>query len=292
MKPKVSVRIVTYNHQRFIAQALDSVLAQKVNFPFEIVIGEDCSTDNTRRIVRDYQNRHPDIICPIFNERNMGCRFTTRAAREACRGEYMAFLDGDDYWTSTDKLQKQADLLDSQPEVSICFHNANIIHEDGRQLRLYNLKPLKTVLGIEDTLDYNVMPSCSMIFRRDLLKGIPEVFAAVPFGDWPIQLCCLKQGKAAYINEVMGAYRSHSGGVWTRGGDESPQMRIRRIQGLVLFYQAADIYLDFKYKDKITKLLNEMKTELRELKMELIKKPIRESLPSLLKVYRSLKGNV
>ena len=98
-QPKVSVRIVTYNHERFIGQAIDSVLMQTVNFPYEIVIGEDCSTDNTRRIVMDYRDRYPDKIRLLLHEQNVGQHANIMRTEAACRGRYMANLDGDDYWT-------------------------------------------------------------------------------------------------------------------------------------------------------------------------------------------------
>jgi len=288
MKPKVSVKITTYNHERFIAQTLDSVLSQKVNFPFEIIVGEDCSTDKTRVFLQDYQRKFPDIIRLLLNERNMGGRYNALNTRRACRGEYVAFLDGDDYWTTPDKLQKQINFLDQHPECTICFHNAKIIYDNGRDSHLFHNKPLKPFLTAEDILPGNIMPSCSMVFRNIFIEGMPKEFDQVPFGDWPIQICCIKKGKAGYINEVMGAYRVHSGGVWSQGGTQNPRVIIRHLKGELLFYQAANKYLEYQHQDL---LALKIATTRKEIFDELVKKPFKKTFSGLYSIYRTLKGN-
>ena len=120
--PKVSVVMLTYNHEKFIAQAIESVLIQRTNFPIELVVGEDCSTDGTREIVRRYAAARPDIIRLVFHEKNVGAYENGQDVLAACQGEYIALLEGDDYWTSPDKLQRQADYLDAQPACALCFH--------------------------------------------------------------------------------------------------------------------------------------------------------------------------
>src|SRR5579864_5044611 len=106
---KLSVMMITYNHERFIAQALDSILAQQVNFDYEIVVGEDCSADGTRAILMDFHRRYPSRIVPFLRDRNMGAMPNFESTLRACRGQYLALLEGDDYWTSPDKLQRQVD---------------------------------------------------------------------------------------------------------------------------------------------------------------------------------------
>lgn len=109
---KVSVLLITYNHEPFIAQAIESVLMQRTSFDYEIVIGEDCSTDNTREVVRSYAQAHPDVIRPLFREHTMGLSANNMTALSVCRGEYVALLEGDDYWISDQKLEKQVALLE------------------------------------------------------------------------------------------------------------------------------------------------------------------------------------
>src|SRR3954463_15222753 len=111
LKPKVSVAMITYNHAAFIAQALDSVLAQHTDFDFEIVIGDDASSDGTRKIIEEYQARWPKIIKPVFHQPNVGMMKNFRQTLERCSGDYIAILEGDDYWTNQNKLTLQVDYL-------------------------------------------------------------------------------------------------------------------------------------------------------------------------------------
>src|SRR6267378_159018 len=117
---KLSVVMVTYNHERYIAQALSSVVAQRTNFDFEIIVAEDCSTDGTRAIVMDFARRYPGKILPLLRERNLGMMRNFKEALAASSGSYVALLDGDDYWIREDKLQAQVDFLDSHPDHAVC----------------------------------------------------------------------------------------------------------------------------------------------------------------------------
>src|SRR5712671_1493255 len=126
---KLSIVMVTYNHERFIAQALSSVLAQRTNFDFEIIVAEDCSTDGTRAILMDFVRRYPGRILPLLRERNLGMVQNFREALMACRGEYVALLEGDDSWTREDKIQSQADFLDTHPDHAVCCARAQFVDE-------------------------------------------------------------------------------------------------------------------------------------------------------------------
>src|SRR5213593_3247277 len=123
---KVSVVMTTYNHEKFIARAIDGVLMQQTDFAYEIIIGEDCSSDKTRSIVIDFHKKHLDkihLILPAENLGNDGNSILVQGL-QAAHGEYVALLDGDDYWTSASKLQKQVKFLEDHHQCSICFHNA------------------------------------------------------------------------------------------------------------------------------------------------------------------------
>ena len=126
---KVSVLVITYNHEKFIAQALDSVLMQETDFIYEIIVGEDCSSDQTRKIVLAYGEKYPDKVRLLLPEQNLGMMYNFITTYRACRGQYIAILEGDDYWTSDRKLQKQVDFLDSHQDCTACFHNVNVVYE-------------------------------------------------------------------------------------------------------------------------------------------------------------------
>ena len=215
---KVSVRVITYNHGAFIRQALDSVLAQRVDFRSELVIGDDCSTDGTRDIILEYQRRHPERIRVLLSERRFGGRHNFVRTLQACQGEYVALLDGDDYWTSNDKLQSQVDFLDSRRDYAIVFHDALVVYEDGeRGSHRYCEPDQPQTSSMIDLLRGNFIPACSTMFRRSGEK-VPEWLHESLFGDWPLHILNARRGKIGYSNKVMGVYRIHGGGLshsWT-----------------------------------------------------------------------------
>lgn len=213
---KLSVMMITYNHERYIRQALDSVLMQDVDFPYEIVIGEDNSTDSTRAILLEYAGRHPDKIRLLLHDENVGVIRNFFGTMEACRGEYVALLEGDDYWTSPRKLRTQVDFLDAHRDYAVCFHNVTGHFEDGRRgdFNYVNADQPETI-GLTDLLEDNVIPTCSAVFRRGLIGTPPAWLFELKMADYPLHVLNAQHGKIAYINEVMGLYRIHPGGVWT-----------------------------------------------------------------------------
>lgn len=248
---KVSILMITYNHEKFIAQAIESVLAQEVDFEYELVIGEDCSPDRTREIVIDYHQKYPTKIRPLLHKKNLGGRgmnnFVTTF--HACQGQYIAILEGDDYWTNPQKLQKQVNFLDSHPDVAICFHNVRTFYQDGSQ-EPHNLRPAnqKEISTLEDLFVANFIPSCSVVFRRGLVNDFPDWFYTLEMGDWPLHILNAEHGKTwaeggniGYINEVMATYRIHRGGVWS---SESKQ---RRLHAYLEMFEQLNPYFDYKY---------------------------------------------
>ena len=168
---KVSVVIVTYNQERYIAQTIESVLNQETSFDYEIVIGEDCSTDRTREIVAEYARNHPNKIRAILAPKNQGAHTNFLETWKSCRGEYVATLDGDDYWTDSRKLQKQADFLDTNSECSICFHKVTMLYPDGSQA----ISPVgvKSRSNTADLLKNNFISAAATMFRNGLIADVP-----------------------------------------------------------------------------------------------------------------------
>lgn len=132
--PVVSVKMLTYNHAPFIAKAIEGVLQQKTTFPIELVIGEDCSTDDTRKIVFDYQKKYPYIIRVITSGRNVGMKINGHRTFKACRGSYIAFCEGDDYWHNFNKLQLQFDYLENHPECGLVYSSYDVYHVKNKKL--------------------------------------------------------------------------------------------------------------------------------------------------------------
>src|SRR5689334_21978219 len=222
-QPKVSVLITTYNQENLITQTVDSVLMQMVDFDYEIVIGEDASSDRTRQIVMELARQHPEKIRVLLRdpevanrERHLSGKMNFLQALQSCRGEYIAILDGDDYFTSPHKLQKQVDFLDARRDCMICFHNVKAVYENDSDGPEY-LCPAdqKEITDIKQLLWGNFMPSCSIMYRREPVVQIPDWFYTAKVGDWPLHIFKAQYGKIGYLNEVMAAYRVHEAGAWS-----------------------------------------------------------------------------
>jgi glycosyltransferase involved in cell wall biosynthesis len=246
---KVSVLVMTYNHEKFILQALESVVMQQTNFEYEILVSEDCSTDRTRQIVLEFQKAHPDKIRLLLSEQNIHSNEIVVRGIQAARGQYIALLDGDDYWTSPNKLQKQVDFLDSHPECSVCFHNARIFHEaDGREGRNWTPPTQKEISTVEDIWMGNFIATCSTMFRRGLIGEIPSWYNDFfPITDWPLHILNAEHGKIGYLDEVMGVYRYHPGGLY------SPFSETKKQQETLKFLQTMNKNLNYRY-NKIVKV--------------------------------------
>jgi len=221
---KVSVCITAYNHDKYIAQAIEGALMQKTDFDFEIIIGEDDSKDGTRETVKKYKEQYPDRITLFLNDRKNVIYINGRPTGrwnfmnniKNARGDYIALLDGDDYWTSPDKLQRQADFLDANPDCSMCFHDVKKLYEDSvpPKFVVFSPKVKKERYVLEDLLRGNLMSTCSVMFRRGLFGEFPDWFCNTAMADWPLHILNAEHGDIGRIDKVMGVYRVHSGGVW------------------------------------------------------------------------------
>ena len=227
--PKVSVVVMTYNHRRHIEQSLDSVLSQRAAFPFELLISEDCSTDGTREVVIEYQRRHPERIRLLLSERNLRSNAVVARGINAARGQYVAMLDGDDYWTRDDKLQRQADFLDAHPECTMCFHNARVEYEEGSRPP-WNWVPADQppFATLEDMWMGNFIPMCSAMYRNGVIGRVPDWYAEFDMSptlitDWQLHLLHAERGLIGYLDEVMGVYRQHAGGLYSRFSEQEKQ---------------------------------------------------------------------
>jgi glycosyltransferase involved in cell wall biosynthesis len=214
--PKVSVFVLTHDHVAWIGPALDSALEQEAPFPFEILVADDFSTDGTRSVVREYAQRHPQLIRTFLPDRNLGVAEIWLQAARRCRGEYIALLDGDDYWTSPEKLSRQAGLLDSHPEWTSCFHRATLFDDRGAfPPRQVTPDFDRDVFGLDDVLRACFIPYLTVMFRRRALGRIPAWGFSYLWYDWLFHIACARQGEIGFLNADLAAYRVHSGGNWS-----------------------------------------------------------------------------
>jgi len=209
----VSICCITYNHEKYIRDAIEGFLMQKTNFPFEILIHDDASTDGTADIIREYEAKYPDIIKPIYqteNQYSKGVSISATYQYPRARGKYIALCEGDDYWIDPYKLQKQVDLLEQNPEYSMCFHNAFRIYEDStKKPELFNDIFFSRVVTIDEIINKWIIPTASIIFKRDILP-LPTWSKSIYSGDMTLALIAASKGKVYYLNSVMSIYRINS----------------------------------------------------------------------------------
>lgn len=230
---KLSVCIQTYNHGPYIAQALDSTLMQETDFEYEIIVGEDESQDSTREICVEYATQYPDRIRlflrsrtnVIFIDGKPTGRFNFMQNLQVARGQYVALLDGDDYWTSPHKLQRQVDLLDAHPDYALCFHAVARQDNEGHAPSLPFQKP-RNRYTIDDLLQGNFIASCSVVYRNRLFEDLPDWYREAPMADWPLHVLNALHGDIGYIDQVMAVHRIHSGSIWSTTGSAARRQRV------------------------------------------------------------------
>ena len=242
---KVSICCLTYNHKKFIRQCLDGFVMQKTNFKFEVFVHDDASTDGTPDIIKEYQQKYPDIIKPIFQTENQfskGNPISRKFIYPLFKGKYVALCEGDDYWIDEYKLQKQVDFLESNPDYSICFHPVKFVYEDKPNKS--NIYPSKRFLSqnltFEKLLQDNFIQTNSVVYRwRFYNDDIEDVFPiGIRPGDWYLHLCHAKIGKIGVIKDVMSVYRRHSGGVWTDSDVTNRNLHRRHGQKEIKMYNS------------------------------------------------------
>lgn len=258
----VSIACITYNHEKYIAEALDSFLMQKVNFKYEILIHDDASTDRTAEIIKSYHEKYPDIIKPILQEENKMSKGVKKVNYKYnhCRakGKYIAICEGDDYWSDSDKLQIQVDYLEKHPECSMCFHASDII--EGSKGKVGEIRPYNKncISSTEDIIlgDGGFIPTNSIVYRKCAMDNAPNFYIEAPVGDYPLQIITSSQSYAYYINKAMSVYRIGVAGSWTSTLNRSKnrdEKKIKLLNELNQMLNEVNEYYDGKYLKSINK---------------------------------------
>ena len=257
-RPLVSISCITYNHGPYIRQALEGFLSQKTDFPYEILIHDDASTDDTQEIIREYEKMYPEVIRPIYRTENQYskgiCNVSGAFNFPRARGKYIAMCEGDDYWTDPGKLQLQADYMERHPDCSMCFHAARIITESKafvrREIRPYHKS---CIVPAEEVIDkpYNY-PTASLFFRTELGQALPGWYHDCPIGDIPIHLFMASRGSVYYFDRFMSVYRLGVATSWTTQMQAGDAAAIRRkhekhLSDLQKMYRAFDTETHGKY---------------------------------------------
>lgn len=219
--PLVSICTITYNHAPYIKEALESFLMQETSFPFEIVIDDDCSTDENAKIIQTYIDKYPHIFNANLRKKNVGISINGLGNKERARGKYIALCEGDDYWTDKNKLQLQIDILEQNQEIDMCFHKATKIdmrNQKESQMGIY--LDCDGIISVKDILlkTKGQIPTASLIFKKHIVQELETFFATksrYTVGDIFIQFFGAKRGGAYYINQAMSVYRHYASGSWS-----------------------------------------------------------------------------
>lgn len=213
--PKVSIVAVSYNQEKYIRETLESFVTQQADFAFEVVIGDDKSTDRTPEIIAEYARAYPDIVKPILRTKNIGVQQNFIETLRAATGEYIAMCEGDDYWTDIHKLQTQVAFMDKNPDMALSFHPVRVFFEGNEEPdSIYPDPNEKHVFTLKELLRRNYIQTNSVMYRRQNYDAMPGDSVNMLPVDWYIHLYHAQFGKIGYINKVMADYRRHPGGIW------------------------------------------------------------------------------
>lgn len=250
----VSVYCLAFNHEAYIRDALEGFVSQKTDFPFEVFVHDDASTDDTAQIIREYAEKYPHIIKPILqteNQYSKGVRIIRTHIMPRMTGKYFAACEGDDYWCDPGKLQAQVDFLEANPDFTACVHNTRMINmSTGTETEMfgaeaYTITPPDTIR--RGSAAYH---TSSLMYRRELAFDRPEFVTAVKgIGDYPQAIYLSLMGKIHYIPRVMSVYRWNTVGSWTNRMVFDAEKIIRNNQGLERMLAMADGFSEGIYHE-------------------------------------------
>jgi glycosyltransferase involved in cell wall biosynthesis len=218
--PLVSVAVTAYNSAPWLPRALDSILAQRTDFPIEIVIGDDCSKDDTIAVANSYRERHPDRIRILERDRNIGIQRNYFETFEQCRGKYIAWLDADDQWTDPEKLSLQIAALEADASINACGHFVRWV-DDAEQVKRERYPEIAAGrYGLADILHRDFLPALSVVFRNGIHRSLPSwYFDIAPMTDWPIWVLAALSGQILMLDRIMADYRITPGSAMISKGE-------------------------------------------------------------------------
>ena len=240
--PKVSIITISYNQESYIREALDSFVMQKTNFNFEVIIGDDGSSDKTQSIIQEYADKYPTIIRPVLRTKNIGAWQNFIDVIKRARGNYIALCEGDDYWTDKFKLQKQVDFLEKHSDYALCFHPVIVYREDTKEKTTFPDTKNKDEFTVENLLRNNFIQTNSVMYRK---QSYSKLAVDVMPGDWYLHLYHAQYGKIGFIDKEMSVYRRHQNGIWwqtTENGNIDEIWKKYGISHLTVYVELLKIY--------------------------------------------------
>lgn len=275
----VSIMVITYNHEQFISDAIEGFLIQKCNFPVEIIIGDDCSTDSTQKIIKEYYSKFPTTIKPILNSTNLGPLKNAINVLKHCTGKYVALCEGDDFWIDPLKLQKQVDFLEQNPEYVLSFHNVIAINVTDDKRTRSELEQELLKKKPEDIPVGHPSHTSSMVFRN-VIKSFPSDIDKIISGDSFLQFVLARYGESTFQKEIYpNVRRRHPQSIWSY---KSEEYKIE--QGIYLYEKLLEIAINQKEVKYLNKIL--IKNRTRYIKFLWSNHKKRESIATLKKTIK------
>ncbi len=318
MKPLVSVYCLAYNHEKYIKDALEGFVHQETNFPYEVIVHDDASTDKTKSIIMEYAEKYPDTIIPIYQSENQyskGGSIFSQFILPLLRGKYIAVCEGDDYWCDMYKLQKQVNWLEKHEEYSLCVHNSKILNCISGEEGLINPGDKDRDITIGEIIEWrgNLFQTSSYMFRAEY-ACVPPAFFVKGVGDYSRAVYLATCGKVRYLSDIMSVYRYLTSGSWsikmyksTGNSDKS----ITHWQSRIDMLKRIKPFIDEEYVDSINKTIrrnefnilykqNNLKTIIKDYpdiyRQLSIKDKIRILIcsicPNILKLYNKIMNNL
>lgn len=267
MSPLVSISCITYNHANFIRQCLDGFISQECDFKFEVLIHDDASNDGTQEIIKEYQEKHPNIIKPILREENLYSKgergFNVRYNFNRASGKYIALCEGDDYWTDPLKLQKQVDFLEQNKDFSFCAHHVSLIDQNNEIIKQASDKIGNQYFSSLESL-HQYFPTLSLLFKTEYVKDKFKPLNVFN-GDYYLTSFLSSFGKTTILNFVGANYRQHSGGVHSSLSYIDKQKNSIKTRKIMIASNVFDV-----------KQVKELKKQIRDRKWKTIKNCIKQ----------------
>lgn len=271
----VSIECTSYNHEDFIAEALDSMLMQRTDFAYEILIHDDASTDRTAEIIRSYEQKYPEIIKPIYQTENQYSKdvLVELFNLERAKGKYMAVCEGDDYWTDPYKLQKQVDYMEAHPECSMCVHAAERVSAVTKKT-VSSIRPSHKdkIYSVEEVIEGGgeLFATNSILYSLEKIPEMPEYYLNATIGDYPLVICGALNGTLYYMDQNMAAYRVEVKGSWTNMQVSDVAKKQKHLQEVAAMLDEINAYTNFKYDHVIsrTKKRDRFYVLLKQLKIK------------------------
>lgn len=318
----VSVCCLVYNHEKYLRKCLDGFVMQETNFKYEVLIHDDASTDHSADIIREYEAKYPDIIKPVYqteNQYSKGVKISRTYLYPKAKGKYLAICEGDDYWCDENKLQRQFDALECNPECKMCVHKVQDIDESGKKLNYShpNFQVQKGVLESRyfiELTEWWAFQTSSYFCLNDknyFGKNPPDFCILSDVGDTPLMLYFGYIGKVFYFDEIMSCYRHGAKDGWnSRRRTQSTEKRILHLKKQKQMFKEYDAFSDYIYHDfciheivgydflierERQKYRELMKPKYREHLLQLSRKErlyliFMAYLPRLMAFYNKLKG--